>query len=159
MQKVFEIVSGGQSGVDRAALDAALELSIRYSGWCPRGGWAEDYPEPPGLLKDYPRLQATPQQNPEQRTRWNVQGSDGLLLLTAFEEISGGSLIAMQHAQYLARPWIAISLQDPEAANQASRFIDSLHPMSKLNIAGPRESQAPGVYESSLQFLLALLAG
>lgn len=55
----MRIVSGGQTGADRAALDVAIELAIDYGGWCPAGGWAEDFPEPPGLLAAYPKLAAT----------------------------------------------------------------------------------------------------
>ena len=54
--RINKIVSGGQSGVDRAALDFANEVSLDYGGWCPKGGWAEDLQEPPGLLNDYPAL-------------------------------------------------------------------------------------------------------
>ena len=46
----MKVTSGGQSGVDRAALDAAIACGIDYGGWCPRGGWAEDFPSPPGVL-------------------------------------------------------------------------------------------------------------
>ena len=58
------ILSGGQSGVDRAALDAAIERGLGYRGWCPKGGWAEDLQEPPGLLAQYPHLRETPQADP-----------------------------------------------------------------------------------------------
>ncbi len=80
------VVSGGQSGVDRAALDTAVELGLPYGGWCPRGGWAEDLTEPPGLLARYPRLRATPGSEPAQRTRWNVRDSDATLILLAGRE-------------------------------------------------------------------------
>src|SRR4051812_4791100 len=75
------IRSGGQSGVDRAALDVALRRGLRAAGWCPRGGWAEDYPIPPGLLRDYPFLTETPSRQPEQRTAWNVRDSDATLVM------------------------------------------------------------------------------
>jgi hypothetical protein len=73
----LRIVSGGQTGVDRAALDVAVALGMPYCGWCPRGGWAEDMPEPPGVLARYPRLEETPSEDPAQRTRWNVRDSEG----------------------------------------------------------------------------------
>ena len=53
-KKIVKIRTGGQSGVDRAAMDFAIEHGIPYCGWCPKGGWAEDYPDSPGLLRDYP---------------------------------------------------------------------------------------------------------
>src|SRR3984893_7494400 len=67
------IRSGGQTGVDRAALDAALLTGRPYEGWCPKGGWAEDFLRPPGLLTIYPHLMETPSESPEQRTEWNVR--------------------------------------------------------------------------------------
>jgi hypothetical protein len=69
------IRSGGQTGVDRAALDAAVLTGRLYEGWCPKGGWAEDFLRPPGLLTIYPHLMETPSESPEQRTEWNVRDS------------------------------------------------------------------------------------
>ena len=69
------IRSGGQTGVDRAALDAAVLTGRPYEGWCPKGGWAEDFLHPPGLLTKYPHLRETPSKSPEQRTKWNVRDS------------------------------------------------------------------------------------
>ena len=72
----MKLLSGGQSGVDRAVLDVALARGIAYGGWCPKGGWAEDCPTPPGLLTKYPRLKETPLADPAQRTEWNVRDAD-----------------------------------------------------------------------------------
>jgi hypothetical protein len=72
----MKIISGGQSGVDRAALDVAIERGMEWGGWCPKGGWAEDFPNPPGLLPHYPHLRETPEPHPLQRTEWNVRDSD-----------------------------------------------------------------------------------
>src|SRR6476661_2929994 len=69
---MLTIVSAGQTGVDRAALDVAIELGIAYRGWCPKGGWAEDRPSPPGVLALYPGLGETPHADPRQRTEWNA---------------------------------------------------------------------------------------
>jgi hypothetical protein len=65
---MLTIVSGGQTGVDRAALDVAIELGIPYRGWCPKGGWAEDMLNPPGVLILYPELRETQDADPRQRT-------------------------------------------------------------------------------------------
>ena len=85
---MLTIVSGGQTGVDRAALDVAIELGIRYRGWCPKGGWAEDRPNPPGLLALYPQLRETPEADPHQRTEWNVRDCDCLMVLVEHPGLS-----------------------------------------------------------------------
>jgi Circularly permutated YpsA SLOG family len=77
----MKVISGGQSGVDRAALDAAFACGIAYGGWCPRGGWAEDFPSPPGVLTRYPLLKETPLADPAQRTEWNVRDSHAMLIV------------------------------------------------------------------------------
>ena len=66
----MKIVCGGQSGVDRAALDAAIAAGVPHGGWCPAGGWAEDFPDPPGLRAAYPALRPTPSADPAERTDW-----------------------------------------------------------------------------------------
>lgn len=73
---VAKIISGGQSGVDRGALEAAVESSVVYGGWCPAGGWAEDAPTSPGVRAHFPDLIETPERDPRQRTEWNVRDSD-----------------------------------------------------------------------------------
>ena len=77
---IARVVSGGQRGVDRAALDVAIELSIPHGGWCPAGRRAED-----GRIPDHFQLQETPSRDYPQRTRWNVRDSDGTLILTRGE--------------------------------------------------------------------------
>jgi hypothetical protein len=108
------IISGGQSGVDRAALDVALEKSIAYGGWCPRGGWAEDFTELPGLLARYPLLRETPLSDPAQRTQWNVRDSDAVLILTAAGGIaaSQGTVLAREFVQRERKQLLAIGLDD-----------------------------------------------
>src|SRR5215510_5032972 len=75
MPRLTRIVSGGQSGADRAALDFAIARGLEYGGWCPKGGWAEGFPDPPGLIARYPNLRETPERDPKQRTEWNVRDS------------------------------------------------------------------------------------
>ena len=77
----IKLLSGGQSGVDRAVLDVALARGIAYGGWCPKGGWAEDFPKPPGVLAKYPQLAETPLVDPAQRTEWNVRDADACLIV------------------------------------------------------------------------------
>ncbi len=158
----FSIRSGGQTGVDRAALDAAVAQSIAYSGWCPLGGWAEDMPHPPGLLLRYSQLSPTPSPRPEQRTAWNVRDSDATLLVVRDDTISSpGTLFARTCAElvfakpiYIANDGLANAIEPSfEWARQA---IEQHATGFVLNVAGPRESEAPGVYEEARTFLNAL---
>jgi len=152
-----QIISGGQSGVDRAALDFALKRGLDYGGWCPNGGWAEDYPEPPGLLAKYPRLEQTPSANPKQRTQWNVRDSDGTLIIVTSEiSVSEGSAATIAYAIASQRPHMLIDLRSSHAVSAAREWIERIAP-ARLNIAGPRESEWPGIYATALNFLEVLL--
>jgi hypothetical protein len=166
----IEIRSGGQTGVDRAALDVALLAGISYSGWCPKGGWAEDYPQPPGLLAVYPRLTETPSANPKQRTAWNVRDSHATLILQPeIEELdkprsSLGTEFTYDMASLIfLRPCLVLNPASTEAAfteaeTRAKQWLaqvtDALNlEIFILNVAGPRESEAPGIYTKTLQLL------
>ena len=159
------IVTGGQSGVDRAALDVANALAIPYAGYCPRGGWAEDFPEPPGLLARYPQLRETPSADPAERTEWNVHHSDAVLILTDRNGLaaSQGTALAQALAARENKPLIVLGLDQADAATRAARWLDELlaawTPDSalKLGIGGPRESEAPGIYAKASAFIAALL--
>src|SRR5215471_7567840 len=104
-QHELRIVSGGQTGVDRAALDAALELGVPCGGWCPRGRAAED-----GPIDDRYPLHETPSRDVEQRTEWNVRDSDGTLILNRGPELTGGTLLTQRVAQRDRKPWMVIDL-------------------------------------------------
>lgn len=152
------MISGGQTGVDRAALDAAIEAGIPFAGWCPKGGWAEDRPEPPGVMAHYPHLRETPDASPGQRTEWNVRDSDALMVLVsgAGLAVSKGTSLAVACAKDLGRPHIAIDIDAKDALDQARTFLGA-HKVSRLCIGGPRESEAPGIYATAHAFLTALL--
>jgi hypothetical protein len=148
------IISGGQTGVDRAALDEAIARGIPYGGWCPRGGWAEDRPEPPGLLATYPLLRETPSRDPAQRTEWNVRDSDACLILVDEGGVaaSGGTALAEKLAAQYGKPLLAV---DVGAADAGSQVCDWLAPLLaahegeapfRLAVGGPRESEAKGIY-------------
>ena len=156
---MLTIVSGGQTGIDRAALDVAIELGIGYCGWCPRGGFAEDMPDPPGVLGLYPGLRETPDADPRQRTEWNVRDSDRLLVLVdrAGLAVSKGTVFAVHCAETLGRPYVVIGLDDEGACVRAAAFLGEGQGPLALNIAGPRESEAPGVYAEARAFLRELL--
>ena len=141
------LISGGQSGIDRAALDAALATGTPYGGWCPKGGWAEDMPEPPGVLAFYPGLRETPSAKPEQRTDWNVRDSDGVLLLVGQGglAVSKGTERAVARAEAAGKPAILIDLDGPEPVCHVRKVLTSFTGKA-LCIGGPRESEAPGIY-------------
>jgi len=155
---IGRVVCGGQTGVDRAALDTAVELGIPYGGWCPRGGWAEDMPEPPGLLAVYPALRATPSAEPAQRTRWNVRDSDAtLILLPGPARAAGGTALTIAAAGELGRPLAVVDLSGAGAREHAMGLLAELPPGGALNVAGPRESGAPGIYGRARELLAELL--
>ena len=147
------ITSGGQTGVDRAALDTAIELGIPYGGWCPAGGRAEDLDSPPGLLDRYPGLRATPSADPAQRTEWNVRDCDATLVLLPGGVDSPGTLLTETLARRMNRPFVRLDPRDSGATSAATAFISRNCSGGSLNVAGPRESGAPGVYAASRRFL------
>ena len=157
---ISRVRSGGQTGVDRAALDCAIELGLPYEGWCPARGWAEDYPVPPGLLADYPRLRETPSSDPAQRTEWNVRDSDATLILACADPAanSPGTLLTANVAERLGRPLLVVSLAGDPGPERLAAFVGSLNlrPIV-LNVAGPRESGCPGIYAAAKAFLMAAL--
>jgi hypothetical protein len=160
----MKIVSGGQSGVDRAALDAAIACGLPYGGWCPRGGWAEDFPEPPGLLAKYPELKETPSADPAQRTEWNVRDSDAVLILVdaAGPAVSPGTRLAGRVLEEYPRPVLMLDPTEPAAAARLSGWLaaqcERFGAGFVLSIGGPRESEAPGIYAHALAFLRTAFA-
>lgn len=148
---IQRIVSGGQTGVDRAALDVALARGLPCGGWCPRDRSAEDGPIP----GRYP-LTETPRTDPAQRTDWNVRDSDATLIL-ARGALAGGTARARDRARQLGRPVWVIDLATDAAREIAALrvWIDQVGGI--LNVAGPRESEAPGIGEEARGFLAALL--
>ena len=139
---IEKIVSGGQTGVDRAALDAALDYGLPCGGWCPKGRRAEDGPIPPR----YP-LTETPTAEYSERTEWNVRDSDGTLILTRGAMI-GGTRLTAEIAATLTRPLLVLDLAAPdEDAMAVARIRDWIEASGVriLNVAGPRESDCPGI--------------
>jgi hypothetical protein len=147
---VATIVSGGQTGVDRAALDVALELGLACGGWCPRGHRAEDGAVPP----HYP-LRETPSRDYRQRTTWNVRDADATLVL-AWGEPQGGSARTVREAVRLRKPVLVIDLSAEPECDRARDWLSALK-VRVLNVAGPRQSEAPGAYARAVAFLRVLL--
>ena len=144
------IVSGGQSGVDRAALDVALELGIPCGGWCPRGRKAEDGVLPSG----YPLIE-TPSDDYVQRTTWNVRDSDGTLILTRGAP-NGGTAQTVDDAKRLRKPHRVVDLDRSWTAAEIQAWLRE-HGIRVLNVAGPRESKSHGIYAEAVDGLRQLL--
>ena len=144
-----EIVSGGQTGADRAALDFAIRHhGYTHRGWVPRGRTAEDGPIP--LKYQLAELEG----GYRQRNKRNVEDSDGTLLLN-LGELADGSLLTLQFAERIGRPALVIALDegDDEAkAHEVLAWLDA-NDIQTLNVAGPREEKRPGIYARALEFL------
>ena len=140
------IVSGGQTGVDRAALDVALRLGLACGGWCPKGRKAEDGP----LRERYP-LKETPSAAYAQRTRWNVRDSDGTMALNR-GTLRGGTAMTVELARRLRKPCLILDLDTPADKTTIRKWL-AVSGIEVLNVAGPRESQQPGIYRQTSAFL------
>lgn len=145
------IVSGGQTGVDRAALDAALALGLACGGWCPSGRRAEDGPIP----ARYP-LRETASPDYRVRTEANVRDSDATLILVE-GPLTGGTALTARIARRLGRPLRVVDLaRGPDPGGLAPWL--RAHGVRVLNVAGPRESQRPGIGARARRWLEAALA-
>jgi hypothetical protein len=145
-----KIISGGQTGVDRAALDAALAIGIPCGGWCPKGRKAEDGP----IDFCYPFAE-TDSSEYQERTEKTVIESDGTLILN-IGPLSGGTAYTIKVAEKYKKPVLVVDLA---AAASPADVLDwaKRHTIRILNVAGPRESKAPGIYRQTLTFLRSVL--
>ena len=153
----LKIISGGQTGVDRAALDAALdaalESGISAGGWCPQGREAEDGP----IAEKYP-LQELPDGSYKERTLKNVQESDATVIIY-FETISGGTEETLSFCLKEKKPYLLIDGSDfneEGASKRIKQFING-NQISLLNVAGPRASKEKRAYEYTKQAFTLLL--
>ena len=155
----LRIRSGGQTGVDRAALDAAVLTGRPYEGWCPKGGWAEDFLRPPGLLMKYPHLMETPSKSPEQRTEWNVRDSAATVVFVPDSKYcSRGTDFTIECARKYGKPYCIIHYMDRGAIIDIKCMISRLGEERSLNIAGPRQSEHPAAYDQCLAILIEAIA-
>jgi len=143
------IISGGQTGADRAALDFALERGIEIQGYCPRGRRAEDGP----LDKKYP-LQETKSAEYHLRTGLNVQLADATIIFNGLSKYSSGTLTAIRYARE-HKKIVKVLLGFPDVARDAADLEQWLkeHKPQKLNIAGNGEGKCPGIYSHVLAVL------
>ncbi|MFH1044987.1 MAG: putative molybdenum carrier protein [Pseudomonadota bacterium] len=154
MITLARIVSGGQTGVDRGALDAALAAGFPCAGWCPEGRMAEGGAIPP----HYP-LTELPGAGYQQRTKQNVMDSDGTLVIH-FGELSGGTERTVRYCEQLRKPVLVVdgdTLTPEEIAVKASEFVMT-NKIATLNVAGPRESSHDGAAEYSRLVVTRLIA-
>ena len=165
---IARIRSGGQTGVDRAALDTARKYNIEICGWCPKGGWAEDCPEAPGILAEYPELRATPEgmitgpgcdrglEITAQRTLWNMRDADAIL--TIVPEGSGaseGTDLGVQKGIRLGKPmFTARGVEDvPEIVAWLRLLAAERDVGIELCVGGPRASECAEAYRVTEEIL------
>lgn len=141
---IKKIISGGQTGADRAALDAAIKYNFPHSGWIPKGRKTED-----GRLPDEYKLKETSTGSYKERTEQNVIDSDGTVIIS-HGKLTGGSKLTQQFAEKHLKPCLCIDLYESPAFI-ASSFIHSWiiqHKIKTLNVAGPRASKDPDIYQN-----------
>jgi hypothetical protein len=149
---IEKIISGGQTGVDRAALDVALAMGIDCGGWCPKGRRAED-----GHIPSRYPLTETSSATYSQRTKRNVRESDATLILLRGEP-RGGTLLTQRTAKDLEKPCLAVNVDSPASVAEIREWLLS-HAIRVLNVAGPRESQSPGIAKEAARLLRELFSG
>lgn len=141
---VHRIVSGGQTGADRAALDFALQFGIECGGWVPKGRMAED-----GVIPaHYPNLVETESDDPKVRTEYNVRDSDATILITRGAP-TGGSAFTVEVAMRQGKPVFHVDLNREsmdQVVPRVCRWLQDLHP-GILNVAGPRASEDHDIYD------------
>lgn len=144
------VISGGQTGVDRAALDVARAFGFAIGGWCPAGRWAEDGP----IAPEYP-LTETPSADPRQRTEWNVRDSDVTWIL-ARGPVRGGTRHAWETARRLGKPVRVFDVDRIPSTAERRALGAELARIDTLHVAGPRESEAPGIGAAARAWLRAV---
>ena len=143
------IISGGQTGVDRAALDFAIGHGIPYGGFIPKGRWAEDGRIP----DDYHGLVETETSDPAERTRLNVAGCEAVLVVSRGTP-DGGTRLTIALAKQFHKPFIHIDLAQSELfQDDLFHSCSILVSCNETLIAGPRESKCPGIYDEALGLL------
>ena len=149
-----KIVSGGQTGADRAALDVGMECGLEIGGWIPKGRQAEDGP----ISLRYRGLVETDSTDPSVRTTLNVRDSEATLIVS-HGPLQGGSLLTLEEARRLGRSVLHIDLavmSQASATRRLSGWLRSVNP-SVLNVAGPRASEDASIYGSVSELLRAVL--
>jgi uncharacterized membrane protein len=150
---IEKIVSGGQTGADRAALDAAIELDIPHGGWIPKGRKTED-----GTLPEKYQLQEMPTGSYAARTEQNVIDSDGTLIVS-HGKLNGGSAKTRRLAKKHKHPWMHVDLEKTtffKAAMDVRNWVEK-NQIKVLNVAGPRGSKDPEIYADTKKLLTLII--
>src|SRR5262249_24171284 len=140
----MKIISGGQTGIDRAALDAALSLGVECGGWCPAKRWAED-----GTIPERYPLSEILDGTTDERTARNVRDADGTVIFHSALPLQGGTRTTAECSAQLTKPLLLLDagrMAVGEAAGELLRFVRQ-NSIEILNVAGPRASQWPGGYQ------------
>ena len=150
---VTKIISGGQTGVDQAALDTAIKLNIPHGGWIPKGRKTED-----GVLPEKYQLQEMSTTSYPKRTEKNILDSEGTLIFSR-GKLTGGSALTRKLEKQHQKPWVHIDLDKQsktEAVSRISKWIKN-HDIQVLNVAGPRESKNPGIHDEVMEIFENIL--
>lgn len=140
MELKIVIISGGQTGAHRAALDWAIKHNLPHGGWCPKGRGSMD-----GPLDDKYLLKETTTEEYLERTEWNVRDSDATVVFTLGPKATGGSQKALTYARKHKKPFLHLHKGILAASEKLIAFIEK-HRVKRLNVAGSRECKEPGLY-------------
>lgn len=152
-KQLIKIISGGQTGADRAALDVAMGLRLDYGGAIPKGRRTEEGALPP----EYEKMTELKSMSYAVRTKKNVMDSDATVIIT-MDHIGRGSALTIRLAQRHKKPFLHIDLStysDNEAKNKIKEWLKDVRP-NVLNVAGSRESKAQGIYSMVYAILKAV---
>ncbi|MDX1838846.1 hypothetical protein DIZ81_13890 [Legionella taurinensis] len=149
---IEKIVSGGQTGVDQAALLVATEMGIDIGGWCPKGGLDENNVN---VLKQFPALKEATSSDPDERTKLNIRDSDGTLIIVPSwplpERVKDGTKLTIEDAERQKKHHLIISLDNKDEAVQNIKAWINDNDIRVLNIGGPRESNSPGIHQEACE--------
>ncbi len=149
----LKIISGGQTGVDRAALDAAIELNIPHGGWCPKGRLAED-----GRIDARYALDETESADYSERTKLNIRDADATLIILPeqIDKISDGTILTINEVKEKQKLFLLDNIIEADLENKILCWLNR-YGFTTVNIAGPRESQSPNIYRETYNLLVKVL--